>query len=140
MASIRKEILIGADPEAVWAAVRNVGEAHHLFVGVLSDARLDGDARIVTFANGTVVRELIVDVDDRVRRFAYASVGGRVSHHNATIQVFGDEGGGSRVVWMTDFLPDELRDAIGTLVEQGSEAMRWTLERGGGRDYGTLQP
>ena len=65
MASIRKEIVIEVSPENVWTAVRDVGAIHvRLVRGFVVDCRLEGDARIVTFANGLVVRELIVDVDD----------------------------------------------------------------------------
>src|SRR5947209_6012579 len=108
MTSIRKEILIEARPENVWAAVRDVGAVHQRLVpGVLIDARLDGDARVVTFASGVVVRELLIDVDDEARRFAYAVVEGslRATHHNASIQVFANGEGHSRLVWITDVLP-----------------------------------
>ena len=69
MATIRKEIHVRASPETVWSAVRDVREVHRrLCPGVLVDCRLEGDARIVTFANGLVAREVIVDVDDEARR------------------------------------------------------------------------
>ena len=64
MASIHKEILLAAQPEDVWAAIRDVGAVHRrLAPGFVVDCRLDvgGGARVVTFANGLVVRELIVD-------------------------------------------------------------------------------
>ena len=61
MASIRKEVLIEAPPGDVWAAVRDVGAVHQrLARGFVVETKLDGDARIVTFANGFVVREMIV--------------------------------------------------------------------------------
>jgi len=130
MACIRKEISLQARAEDVWDAVRDIGAVHQRLVpGVVVDARLDGDARVVTFANGMVVRELIVDIDDTARRFAYAAVGGRASHHNASIQVFADGATRSRLVWITDLLPHELATAIGALVEQGAAAMKRTLER-----------
>jgi hypothetical protein len=132
MASIRKEILIEARPENVWAAVRDVGAVHQRLVpGVLVDARLDGDARVVTFASGAVARELLVDVDDEARRFAYAVVEGplRATHHNASMQVFAEGEGRSRLVWITDVLPHDLAASISTLVEQGSAAMKQTLEK-----------
>jgi carbon monoxide dehydrogenase subunit G len=132
MASIRKEILIEARPENVWAAVRDVGAVHQRLVpGVLVDARLDGDARVVTFASGAVARELLVDVDDEARRFAYAVVEGplRATHHNASMQVFAEGSGRSRLVWITDVLPNDLAASISTLVEQGSAAMKQTLEK-----------
>src|SRR5436309_14972379 len=91
MASIRKEILINAHAADVWAAVRDVGAVHQrLAEGFVVDTRLDGSARTVTFANGLVLRELIVDVDDEARRLVYAAVGGRATHHNASMQVFAD--------------------------------------------------
>ncbi|MBZ4419556.1 SRPBCC family protein [Myxococcus sp. RHSTA-1-4] len=130
MASIRREIHIDARPEDVWAAVRDVGAVHQRLVpGVLTDARLDGDARVVTFANGTVVRELIVDVDDQARRFAYAAAGEPFKHHNASWQVFADGRGGTLFVWITDVLPDALVPAISPLIDQGLRDMKQTLER-----------
>jgi carbon monoxide dehydrogenase subunit G len=129
MASITKEILVNAHPDAVWEVVRDVGSAHRrLFPGILTDAYMDGDARVVTFANGTVARELIVDLDDDQRRFVYASVGGRATHHNASIQVFAEGENRSRVVWITDLLPNEIEPYIRDLVEQGSSVMKQMLE------------
>ena len=131
MASIHKEIVIDAPARDVWDAVRDVGAVHRRLVpGVLTDARLDGDARVVSFANGLVVRELIVSVDDERRRFAYAAVGGLASHHNSSMQVF--EGGAqrSRLVWITDVLP-ALVGPIGALIEQGAAAMQRALGHSG---------
>ena len=112
MASIYKEILVEVDPEQVWEAVRDVGAVHRRLVsGVLVDAYLERDARVVTFANGMMVRELIVTLDDDARRFVYASVGGRATHHNASFQVF-DAGSGTRLMWITDVLPDEMAAGV----------------------------
>jgi len=78
MASIHKDILLDAHPNDVWAAVRDFGRPHQRLVsGFVLDARLDGEARIVTFANGTVARELLVDCDDERRRLVYAAVSER---------------------------------------------------------------
>jgi hypothetical protein len=132
MATLHTEVLIDVPVDAVWDAVRDVGEVHRRLVpGLLRDARLDGDARIVTFANGLVVRELIVTVDDTARRFAYAAVGGRTRHHSSSVQLF-PHGDGTRLVWITDLLPDELAGPVGELVEQGAAIMKRTLERAAG--------
>ena len=129
MASIRKEVLIEVAPEQVWSALRDVGALHtRLVTGFVTDCRLDGDARVVTFANGMVARELIVDIDDPARRVVWSAVGGRLSHHNASAQVFADERGASRVVWIADLLPNELAPAIATMIDQGLVAMKRTLE------------
>jgi polyketide cyclase/dehydrase/lipid transport protein len=129
MASIRVETVVRVQVDRAWDAVRDAGAAHvRLFPGILTDARLDGDARVVTFADGMVLRELIVDVDDDSRRFVYASVGGRAAHHNASIQVLAEGLETSRLVWITDVLPHELAAPVGALMRRGSEVMRATLE------------
>jgi len=130
MASIRKEILIAVAPQQVWDAMRDVGALHTRLVrGFVTDCRLDGDARVVTFANGIVARELIVDVNDADRRVAWSAVGGRLTHHNASAQVFDEGDGGSRVVWIADLLPDAMAPAVEAMIEQGLAAMKATLER-----------
>ena len=129
MASIRKEFIVNAGANDVWQAVRDVGAIHtRLAKGFVTDTRLEGNARVVTFANGAVVRELIVDIDDNARRLAYAVVEWQTTHHNASFQVFANEGGGSRVVWVTDLLPNQLADTIGGFMEQGVTAMKKTLD------------
>jgi hypothetical protein len=130
MASIRKEIVIGAAPEDVWAAVRDVGAIHQRLVpGFVVDCRLDGDARIVTFANGLVARERIIDIDDAACRLVWSVVEGRPTHHNGSLQVFAEEGGRSRVVWIADLLPNDLAGPIGGMMEHGMRAMKQTLEQ-----------
>ena len=111
MASIRLEMNLRADPWNVWDAVRDVGAIHtRLAPDFVSDVKMDGDARIVTFANGMTAKELIVDVDDAARRLVWAVVEGRPTHHNGSIQIFPD-GGGCRLVWIADLLPHELAKA-----------------------------
>ena len=129
MASIHKELTINAPPERIWDAVRDVGAIHtRLARQFVLDTRIDGDSRLVTFAGGTVVRERIVDVDDRARRLAYSAVEWRATHHNASIQVFPDGDGRSRIVWIADLLPNELADQVSGMMEQGCAAMKRTLE------------
>jgi len=130
MASIRKEILVGARPENVWAAVRDVGAVHERVApGFVVDTRLEEGARVVTFANGIIARELIVDIDDEARRLVWAVVGGRLTHHNASLQVFADGKGGSRLVWIADLLPNELAGEIAAMIEHAARVMKPTLER-----------
>jgi len=130
MASIHKEILVSARPEKVWDALRDVGALHERVVpGFVVDTRLEDGARVVTFGNGMVARELIVDVDDEARRVVWAVVGGRFTHHNASVQVFADGNGGSRLVWIADLLPNELTGDIRAMIEQAATVMKPTLER-----------
>jgi carbon monoxide dehydrogenase subunit G len=131
MASIRKEIEVNARPEKIWDAVRDVGAVHQrLAPGFVVDTRLEEGARVVTFGNGQQARELIVDIDDRARRLAWAVVGSpRLSHYNASLQVFAEGEERSRVVWVADLLPNEVAGYIQGMIEQGMGAMKRTLER-----------
>jgi carbon monoxide dehydrogenase subunit G len=130
MASIRNEMVVEARPADAWDAIRDVGAVHRrLAPGFVVDTRMDGDARIVTFGNGMVARELIVDVDPESRRLVWAVVGGRLTHHNASLQVFAESEGRSRVVWIADLLPNALAPVIAGMIEQGMGAMKQTLER-----------
>ena len=135
MATIHKEISIAAPADQVWAAVRDVGALHDRLVpGLVADTELEDGARVVTFANGLVIRERFVTIDDANKRFAYSATGGNATHHNASVQVFAD-GSGSRLVWITDLLPDSVAPLVNGLVEQGSKIMKETLESGA-RDAG----
>src|SRR6202171_5240855 len=97
MASIQKNIIIDAHPDHVWDALPDFGALHtRLVPGFVLDTKLDGDARIVTFATGTVAREVLIDCDDARRRLAYAIVSERVRQHSASVQVFADVDGGWR--------------------------------------------
>jgi carbon monoxide dehydrogenase subunit G len=130
MASIRKEIVIEADPQDVWDAVRDVGAVHRRMApGFITDTKMDGDARIVTFASGLVLRELIVDIDEKARRFVWAAVGGQVNHHNGSMQVFAQGEGRSRLVWIADILPNEIAGPAGAMMEQSIALTKQTLER-----------
>jgi hypothetical protein len=130
MSSIHKDIPIDAHPDDVWDAVRDFGAVHRrLAPGFVTDARLDGEARILTFANGTVARELLIDCDDARRRLAYAIVGERVKHYSASIQVNADGEAQSRMIWIVDVLPNEIATYIDGQMEQGVIAMQKTLGR-----------
>ena len=130
MASIYKEFLVDAPPQFVWEAIKDVAAVHmRLAEGFVTDTKLEGNIRTVTFANGFVVQEEVVSTDDVLRRFVYRAVGGRASHHNAFFQVFPTPDGKAKVLWVTDLLPDEMRAPIEQMVELGSSAIRKTLER-----------
>jgi len=129
MASIRREMQVAAGAAQIWDAVRDVGEIHRRLVpGFVTDCRLEGDARIVTFGNGIVARELIVDLDDEARRLVWSASGGRLSHHNASLQVFAEDVAHSRLVWIADLLPNAMAQPIAAMIDEGMRAMKRTLE------------
>jgi hypothetical protein len=130
MASIHKDIIIDAHPDQVWDALRDFGALHtRLVPGFVLDTKLDGDARIVTFSNGTVAREILVDCDDNKRRLVYAIVSERLKQHSASAQVFADGDARSRVVWIADVLPHEIAPYIDAQMDLGAQAMQKALGR-----------
>ena len=125
MASIHKDIPIDAHPDEVWDALRDFGALHRrLAPGFVLDTVLDGDARIVTFANGTTARELLVDCDEARRRLVYAVVSERVKHYNASVEVRGDGAARSRLIWIVDVLPNEIAPYIDGQMDLGVLAMQ----------------
>lgn len=128
MASIHKEVSLSATPTEVWDVVRDIGAVHTRFApGFVTDTVMDGDDRIVTFANGFVAREVIVDVDDARRRLAYSVRSERISHHNASFQVFAD-GGGARLVWIADVLPEAAAVNVAAMMQDGLVAAKRALD------------
>ena len=85
-------------------------------------------ANPLTFANGMVAKERIVDVDDQRRRVAYTVLGDMFEHHSAAMEIVSDGPERCRFVWTTDLLPDERVQTVAPLVEQGVEALVRTLE------------
>jgi hypothetical protein len=113
----------------VWSAIRDVGALHtRLVPGFVTDTRIEPGARIVTFGNGMVLREPIIAVDDKARRLVWSVEGGRFTHYNASLQVFAERGG-SRVVWIADFLPDVAASDQHAAMETALQIMKTTLDR-----------
>ena len=130
MASIHKDIAIDAPAGEVWAAVRDFGGPHRRLVpGFVLDARLEGDARIVTFANGNVAREQLVDCDEARRRLVYAIANDRVSHYSASVQVIADGENRSRLIWIVDVLPNTVASYVDAQMDLGAQAVQKTLNR-----------
>ena len=133
MASILKDIIIEAHPDQVWDALRDWGALHRrLAPGFVADTRLDGEDRIVTFASGLVVREVLVDLDDERRRLVWSVVDGPYTHHNGVAQVH-PAGRHTRFVWAADLLPDTRAAATARAMEEGLKAIKHALEGGRGR-------
>lgn len=129
MATVHRETTIARSKGFVWDAIRDVGAIHRRLVpGFVVDCKLDGDSRIVTFANGMSVREIIVAVDDQTCRHAWSARGKPFTHHNASIQVFSEGDEKSQVVWIADVMPNEVADTVGEMMSQALVVMKQTLE------------
>ncbi|HKN29492.1 MAG TPA: SRPBCC family protein [Roseiarcus sp.] len=129
MATIRSTLETLASADDAWAAIRDVGALHtRLASGFIADTRLEPGARVVTFANGMVVREPIVTIDDEARRLVWTAEGGRTTHYNASLQVSSRPDGGAGVVWTADFLPDDVKPQLEALISAGTRAMKQSLD------------
>lgn len=129
MATIYKEFTVEAGVDQVWDALRDFGAVHQrLAPGFVTDCKVEEGARLVTFANGLVARELLVGIDESAHRLCYSAVGGKATHHNASAQLFAEGAGRTRFVWITDVLPNELASFSTTMMEQGAKVMKRALE------------
>jgi hypothetical protein len=130
MATIRSEIKTRASASDVWSAIRDIGALHtRLVPGFVTDTKLEPGARIVTFVNGTVLREPIVTLDDEARRLVWTHQGGRAAHYNGALQVSELAGGLTSVVWTADFLPDDIGAYMSQAIEAGMAAMQRSLDK-----------
>ena len=129
MASLRKDFLVAAPADRVWAALRDFGALHRrLAPGFVTATTMEGDdVRVVTFFNGATAKETLVGVDEAGRRLAYAIVGGRAAHYAAAAEVR-DAGDGCRFVWTVDVLPDAIAPYVEDMMTRGAAAMKATLE------------
>lgn len=128
MATVRSEFDIQAPIESVWSAVCDSSRLTELFHGILTDVQAGADERIVTFADGNRVREVIITVDDTAKRFVYSARGGRTTHHNAVYELQATSGATTHVTWTIDFLPEELKPLIASLVQAGTATMKSALD------------
>ena len=83
----------------------------------------------MTFANGNVAREVLVDCDDERRRLVYAIANERVKHYSASVQVLADGATRSRMIWIVDVLPHEIAPYISAQMDQGALAVQNKLGR-----------
>ncbi|WP_293881838.1 SRPBCC family protein, partial [Sphingomonas sp.] len=126
---VTTKIVIAASPAKVWDAVRDVYAVDtRLVPGMVTKVGRIGDVRTVTFANGFVVHERIVSVDDRARRITYSAFGGNATYHLATMKVVAERHQRSKVIWQTRFLPAELEPFIKHNMQAGAQVMKAHLE------------
>ena len=129
MAHLRTEISIAAPPADVWDVIRDFAAGPlRMAPGFVVGCEADGNVRVVTFADGTVVHERLVAVDEGERRITYSVVGGSVRPDRdlAQMQVV-PEDGGCRFVWTRDLRPDELGPGFQAAMDRGAEVIGRTL-------------
>jgi hypothetical protein len=132
MASISLEVVIESSADDVWKVIGEFATGpSRMAPGFVVDTQSEGDFRTVTFADGTVVTERCIGVDEQARRIAYSIVGGSVEplHDNASMQAFPYGEGSCRLVWTRDVLPDGLAAPIADSMSRGLEVIKRTLEK-----------
>jgi hypothetical protein len=131
MTSLRRSVDIAVSASPVWDAVRDFGQLHtRIAPGLVTDTVLEegGSVRIVSFANGMSLRELLVGVEEAEKRLVWSAQSDGWHHHNASLQVTDLGGSNSRTTWVADVLPDEAAPMIATIMEMGLGAMKVHLE------------
>ena len=132
MTSIRREFIVDTPPAAVWDAVVDFGALHtRLAAGFVVDTVLDGGDRLVTFVNGAQARERLIAVDHEHRRLVYSVVESAfaLTHHQSSVDVVAEGGRANqtRVVWITDMLPDDHELNVAGMMDAGVSAMTRSL-------------
>lgn len=130
MAAIHHEVIIDAPTDAVWDAVQDVGSLHSRLVpGFVIATTVLVDAatltRRVTFADGTTVDEVIIDVDPARHRLSWSIQ--ELEHHNGVMEVV-ETGAGTMVSWTADVLPHSLTERFSPAMEAGLAIMKRHLE------------
>lgn len=128
MATVRKEFRCARSADEVWAAVRKFEAVHEMAPGFVTATKMEpSGARVVTFANGSEIREWLVSSNDAERRLVYAITDHpKIQHYSAAAQVV-EDGAGCRFVWTVDFLPDAMAGMQAASMEAGVAAMAKAL-------------
>lgn len=128
MATIHREFEIGASAEKAWEAVRDVGNVNKI-VTFLGEVTVEGDYRTCSLGDQGQLNELIVSVDDQRRRLVYSIRESpfNFSHHSASMQIAPNNGGGSRIIWVTDVKPDEVVPALEEAIDAAAASIKETL-------------
>jgi hypothetical protein len=130
MPTVHVETVIDRAPDEVWEVISDweKGPAR-MAPGFVTDSRLDGGDRLVTFANGMTVKEIKTGQDDARRRLAWSVVSPTVTHHNGAFTVHDAGDGKSRVTWIADVLPDAAAQTFEQMMTAGIAVMAKALGR-----------
>jgi len=128
MASIRRELELSATADGVWDALADFGAVHkRVAPGFLKDAKLEGESRVVTFANGAVFREHLVDLDHVRRRLVYAIAEPPFLTYHGIVEVEPVGEDSCRLVWIVDMLPNEVGGRVAQQMDIAIGAMKSAL-------------
>lgn len=101
MPQVTQSITVAAVPDDVWKIVGDVGNVH-TWIPPITATRMDGDLRIVTFADGGEARERIDSRTDKRHTYTYTYIDGPIplDEYTSTITVSAHpDGAGSIITW-----------------------------------------
>lgn len=120
-------IEIAASPEEVWALVGDFGGLDRWMAGV-DACDLDGDVRTV-HTMGMQIAERLVAHDDTDRSITYSiEDGAPCEAHSATVTVWPEAGGVSRVTWEVSVEPDEAAELFRDIYQGTLDQLKAKLE------------
>lgn len=127
MATIKRQIMLNRHADEVWKELADFSAATRLFDGLVTGCETRGDRRSLTLANGLKINQQLVTLDEADRRLVYTVLNGFFTHHIASMQIL-PKGKGCILVWICDFLPNEVAGRIAPLVDAGCEAVQRSFE------------
>jgi len=116
MAVIHRTIDVTASPQSTWDKIADVGGVHAM-MSILTDARVDGARRVCGLSMGGELSEIVLSVDESLRRVAYAIVDSPfgLELHSSSMTATGS-GNESQLVWITDLKPDAAAEQVAGLI------------------------
>lgn len=128
MATLRSHVLIDQSPDAVWQLVRDVPGISRWFPAIIASTG-DQQRRTVTLQDGSRLEEVVVTLDDQLRRLQYRVVDGDlpITDHLGTVDVLDLGEDRALVVYSTEIEPADLADAFGPACAEGLEGLRNAL-------------
>jgi hypothetical protein len=131
MATVHVETEIDRVPDEVWAVIRDWEHGPvRMAPGFVVASVLEGEDRLVTFANGSTVKEIRTGQDEARRRLAWSVVERPgLTHHNGAFTVHDAGSGRSRVTWIADVLPDAAATTFEQMMTAGIAVMAKALAK-----------
>lgn len=128
MATVQKVIALNTNADRVWKKISDVGAISKL-IGFIAESHADGEHRTCKMADGGVLKERIIGVNDALMRVAYTITESPLGleFHAASMQVV-PNGAGSTFIWTTDLKPDAAAKQLDASFEEALPGMKAALE------------
>ena len=119
MATIRSHARVQRSADDVWKVVGDPSRIIEWFPGVTA-VTVDDDIRTLTLASGLPIREQIVTLDPRLRRFQYRILGPLpVTYHLGTMDVIDDGEPGCLLLYSTEIIPEPMAFVLDGVISEG---------------------